>query len=60
MLRQVRPADSLQGNLLFDVQPARDKLRLTDDTEQHTAFIDLPLNFVPDTPDLPEATPPRK
>ena len=53
MLRQVRPADSVSGNLVFDCPPGHYKLRLTDEETGHAALIDIPLNFVSETPDVP-------
>lgn len=45
ILRRIKPVDTERGNVLFDVAPKHYKLRVSDDSEQHTAFIDLPLNF---------------
>jgi hypothetical protein len=52
-LRTVRPADSAQGNVLFDAPPRHYKLKVTDESREQTAFIDIPLNFSSDTPDIP-------
>ena len=52
-LRRLRPNESAQGNVLFDVSPGRYKLKVTDETEQRTAFIDLPLSFSGDTGAMP-------
>jgi hypothetical protein len=49
-LRQVKPAESAQGNLLFDAPPAHYKLKITDEDEDHTAFIDIPLSFGAEVP----------
>jgi hypothetical protein len=46
--RTVKPAESEQGNILFDVQPQHYKLRIADPDDQKFAFIDLPLNFNPE------------
>jgi len=43
--RKLKPADTEHGNIVFDVAPKHYKLRVADDSEQHTAFIDLPLSF---------------
>jgi hypothetical protein len=51
-IRQINQADTSQGNLVFDVPPRHYKLRLTDEDGQHSALIDLPLEFSPDAPDL--------
>jgi hypothetical protein len=57
-LRQIRPADSANGNVLFDVPPAHFKLRIQDEEGQRAALIDIPLSFNSETPDIP--TPDRK
>ncbi len=51
--RQIHPADSMQGNIVFDVEPKHYRLKVGDETEQSYAFIDIPLDFgtVPTTPD---------
>ncbi|MGA2270239.1 MAG: hypothetical protein ABSH44_17340 [Bryobacteraceae bacterium] len=60
-LRRVKPAESAQGNLLFDVPPAHYKLRVTDEDGDHTAYIDIPLSFGAEVPTsevpLPEKKP---
>jgi len=60
ILRQAKPAEAAQGAVLFDVPPRHYKLRLTDENEQKTAFVDLPLTFTPDTPELPMPGPAKK
>lgn len=52
-LRQVKPADSLQGNVVFDAPPAHYKLRVTDEDAENAALIDLPLSFGGDSPNIP-------
>lgn len=52
-VRQVKPADSVQGFVVFDAPPAHYKLRVTDETEERVAFIDIPLNFGSETPEVP-------
>ncbi|HUE20427.1 MAG TPA: DUF4352 domain-containing protein [Bryobacteraceae bacterium] len=52
-LRRVKPAETLQGNVVFDVPPKHYRLRASDETSQETRDIDIPLNFVPDTPAIP-------
>src|SRR5580658_3917285 len=54
-LREIAPAETLQGNLAFDVAPKHYKLKLTDEDGKQTALVEIPLNFDPDTP---EATSP--
>lgn len=52
-LRQVHPADSVAGNLVFDSPPGHYKLRIEDEITGHTAMIDMPLTFTSETPDVP-------
>ena len=52
-LRNVKPAESVQGNVLFDAPPQHYKLKLTDETGDRTALVDIPLNFGSETPDIP-------
>ncbi len=49
-LRQVKPAESAQGNLLFDAPPAHYKLRITDENEENPAYVDIPLSFGAELP----------
>lgn len=52
-LRQVKPAQTLQGNIAFDAPPGHYKLRLADEDEELAAYVDIPLSFGADTPELP-------
>jgi Domain of unknown function (DUF4352) len=52
-LRNVKPADSAQGNVLFDAPPRHYKLKVADESREQTALIDIPLNFSSETPDIP-------
>jgi hypothetical protein len=52
-LRKVKPAETLQGNVVFDVAPKHYRLRVADEASQRTRDIDIPLNFASDTPDMP-------
>jgi hypothetical protein len=53
-LRQVKPAESVRGNLLFDAPPAHYRLRITDENEEKSAYVDIPLSFgVEAPPDMP-------
>ena len=52
-LRRVKPAETLQGNVVFDVPPKHYRLRVTDENSQKSRDIDIPLNFASDTPDMP-------
>ena len=52
-LRQVAPADSIQGAVLFDVMPRRYRLRIFDENAAQSSLIDVPLNLNADTPSIP-------
>jgi hypothetical protein len=52
-IRQAKPAESVDGNIVFDAPPRHYKLRLTDENGEHAALIDIPLNFASETPDAP-------
>ena len=52
-LRRVKPAETLQGNVVFDVPPKHYRLRVTDENSQKSQDIDLPLNFASETNDMP-------
>jgi len=52
-LRRVKPAETLQGNVVFDVAPKHYRLRVTDENSQTSREIDIPLNFASETPDMP-------
>jgi hypothetical protein len=59
-LRTAHPADSVQGNVLFDVPPGHYKARLTDDGGAHAALVDIPLSFGAETPEVLSPGDPRK
>jgi hypothetical protein len=44
-VRKVKPADTIAGNIAFDVQPKHYRLRLTDENGEKPAIVDIPLNF---------------
>ncbi|MGA2739248.1 MAG: DUF4352 domain-containing protein [Bryobacteraceae bacterium] len=52
-LRRVKPAETLKGNVVFDVAPKHYRLRVADENSQISRDIDIPLNFASDTPDIP-------
>jgi hypothetical protein len=52
-LRQLRPAETIQGNLVFDVPPAHYKLRVLDEDGNRAALVDIPLSFGTDLPEVP-------
>jgi hypothetical protein len=53
-LRHVKPAETLVGNIVFDAPPKHYRLRISDENSQKTEEIDLPLNFTPDTTEIPQ------
>jgi hypothetical protein len=55
-LRQVKPAESVQGNLVFDAPPGHYKLRIADENEERSAYVDMPLSFGTEVP-APELLP---
>jgi hypothetical protein len=59
-LRPIKPAETAQGDLLFDVPPKQYKLRITDEAEQIVALIEIPLSFGSDAPELPAPLPAQK
>jgi len=52
-LRKIKPADTLEGNVVFDVPPKHYRLRVADENSQITREIDIPLAFSSDAPDIP-------
>jgi hypothetical protein len=56
LLRQVKPAESLQGNVAFDAPAGHYKLLLSsDESQERTAYVDIPLTFNAETPQAPPA-----
>ena len=53
-LRTVKPGESAMGNALFDAPPRHYKIKIKDETGEKTAYIDIPLTFLLETPDVPE------
>jgi hypothetical protein len=51
-LRNVKPAESAQGNALFDAPPRHYKLKIQDEDSERAALVDIPLNFGAETPDV--------
>jgi Domain of unknown function (DUF4352) len=51
-LREIAPAETVQGNLAFDVQPKHYKLKLSDEDGKQTALVEIPLSFDPETPEV--------
>jgi hypothetical protein len=50
---ELSTAETLQGNVVFDVPPKHYRLRVADETSQKLHDIDIPLNFASETPDMP-------
>ncbi len=57
-VRRVRPAESTQGTIVFDVPQKRFKLRVADE-EDRFALINIPLSLGNAMPDLGSKTPQR-
>lgn len=52
-LRQLKPADTERGRVLFDVPPASYRLRVVNDAEpenERAALVDIPLQLGPTVP----------
>jgi len=58
-IRKIWPADSAQGNLVFDVPLGSYKLRIEDEDSNRTALVDLPFSLGTDTPEVPLPAPPE-
>ena len=56
--RKVRPAESLTGTVAFDVAPKHYKLRISDETDEHYALVDIPLSFGESAPQIEGGAPP--
>lgn len=52
-LRTVRPADTSQGNILFDAPPGHYKLKIWDENRSAEGIVDVPLTFGAETPEIP-------
>ena len=52
-LRRVKPAESAQGHALFDAPPRHYKLKIMDENSEKAAYIDIPLSFTAESPDVP-------
>ena len=52
VLRSVKPAESAQGNVVFDAPPGHYKVKVRDETGDRIAYIDIPLSFGAETPEL--------
>lgn len=52
-IRSTPPAEAVSGNLVFDCPPAHYKLHVVDENNDQGAFVDIPLSFTSETPELP-------
>jgi hypothetical protein len=52
-LRNVKAVDTQRGNALFDAPPRHYKMKITDETGEKVAYVDIPLSFASETPDVP-------
>jgi len=59
-LRSLKPAESAQGNAVFDAPPRHYTIRIHDETGEKAALIDIPLTFNAETPDVPTPGDPSK
>jgi hypothetical protein len=53
-LRRVKPAETLQGDIVFDVTPRHYRLRVGDENDQKHEEVDIPLSFSDQTPEIPQ------
>ena len=50
-LRSIKPADTLQGNVVFDCAPKHYRLKLVND-QGATAYVEIPLSFDSESPGI--------
>lgn len=56
LIRNLKPAETREGNVVFDVEPKSYKLELDDDTDlSHAARVEMPLRFGLEYPMIPES-----
>jgi hypothetical protein len=61
MIRTVKPANTLEGNAVFDVEPKSYKLKLDDGSESgRVTMVELPLQFDANKPVMPDILDRRK
>jgi hypothetical protein len=53
-LHKVKPAESAQGNALFDAPPRHYKMKLYDENGDKFSYVDIPLSFTAESPDVPQ------
>ena len=51
-LHELAPAETVQGNLVFDVPPKHFKLKLSDEDGKQIGLVEIPLSFDADSPDV--------
>jgi Domain of unknown function (DUF4352) len=51
-LRRAKPAETLQGDVVFDVPPKHYRLRVGDENDEKHEEIDIPLSFSDQTPQI--------
>jgi hypothetical protein len=51
-LHNAEPGQPASGNIVFDAPPRHYKLKITDESGDRTAFIDIPLSFTSETPEI--------
>jgi uncharacterized protein DUF4352 len=56
-VRRVKPADTLTGNVLFDVPLKHFKLEVSDESDDNKALVDIPLTFGSDSVPVPGPVP---
>ena len=59
-LRNVKPAESVQGNALFDAPPRHYKLKIMDEESDSGQLVDIPLTFTSETPNTEIVSPDKK
>jgi hypothetical protein len=53
-LCRVKPAETLQGDVVFDVPPRHYRLRVGDENDQKHEEVDIPLSFSDQAPEIPQ------
>jgi Domain of unknown function (DUF4352) len=53
MVRKLKPADTMEGNIVFDLEPKYYKLRLEDESSSDLAMVEIPLQFDAEKPNMP-------
>jgi hypothetical protein len=49
-LRKVAPAEAASGNVAFDAPPRHYRLKVSDESGEKSAYIDIPLSFNSEAP----------